>query len=494
MPFQASNSPYWKVEIKLAGYGMTPRLSTKTERKALAERMENALRYIWQDGHYELIEALEPQDKGQGGLIDLPTLYHAWRRKRLDKLKRRLTDPPLEKAVREYARSLDYDNHKRGARHLLRLTTQPGGPSLAGSSPRLSWLYEASHIDTLIQHMIRADGYAVNTVRNELYGYISKLLRARLGEGDAQQILAEVNRPSADDRRDVWLTSEDVRRVVSAAEWEVRMYLLLTASTGIDKSPALRIRKRDVDFDRWTLFVRDSKSASRKRTLHLAPVAMLALKLLFEGKRSGEKAFDLTKGQLDYRWRKAREVAGLTPEGGFENGVRQKDLRHTFAVHYMRGGGSIAGLQGRLGHSRGAQSLMYARHESKQVSDMQQAAQSMGLELPRWLKDELPERQSDGEATVSPVPAWWFDREAPPRVVVEGDEDEILDVPARKTDSGPSGGGRKGYTPDDYAEAVEKAGSISGAARILDVDKSTVREQCIRHEINVPTIGDVPGR
>lgn len=236
-----------------------PRLSTKTKRKALARKMENALQYIWEDGRHDLIVTLEPQGKGQSGRIDLPTLYHAWRQDALRSLERRLDDPPLAKAIREYAWTLDYENHRRGARHILRMATEPSGPLLAGEEARLSWLYDPGHIDRLLQHMIHEDGYAVNTVRNEPCGFISKFLRHRLGEADVHQILAEVDRPNEDDRREVWLTPDDVRRVVSASEWEVRMFLVLTTSTGIDKTPALRIQRLDVDFDKWTLFVRDTK-------------------------------------------------------------------------------------------------------------------------------------------------------------------------------------------------------------------------------------------
>lgn len=486
MPFKASNSSYYKVEITLPGYGTTPRLSTKTDRKEVARRMEDALRYVWEDGHYALVEALEPTGQGEGGRIDLPTLYHAWRKGELEELQRRIHDPPLEKSVRKYAERLDYDSHIYGARHLLRMTTQPDGPRLAGSGPRLSWLYEPTHIERLIRHMIEEDGYKANTVAGNLYGFVSKFLRHRLGEGDAQQILAEVDRPSIDDRRDVWLTAEDVHRVISASEWEVRMFLLLSASTGVDKSPLLDVRGRDVDFSAWSLYVRDSKEEARKRTIQLPPVAVFALKLLLEGKGPGEKAFELTAGQLNYRWRKAREAAGLTPEGGFEDGVRLKDLRHTFAVHYMKGGGSIAGLQGRLGHSRGKQSMRYARHEVEETTDMERAAQSMGLEMPDWLKDELPDR-GDTEHQSDMMPAWWFDPEAPPRV--DGKE---LPVPARE-DGGEHGGGRKGLTEEDYREAVEEAGTMAGAGRILDVDEKTVREQCVRHEIEVASLGGVPG-
>lgn len=47
--------------------------------------------------------------------------------------------------------------------------------------------------------------------------------------------------------------------------------------------------------------------------------------------------------QIDYRWRKARKQARLTPENGYDHGVRLKDPRHTFAAHY----GDLAGLMDR---------------------------------------------------------------------------------------------------------------------------------------------------
>lgn len=53
-------------------------------------------------------------------------------------------------------------------------------------------------------------------------------------------------------------------------------------------------------------------------------------------------------------------------------------------------------------------------------------------------------------------------------------------------------GQSKGFTEKDYREAVKEEGSIKGAAESLGVTRTTVREQCVRHEIVVPTLGGVP--
>lgn len=61
-----------------------------------------------------------------------------------------------------------------------------------------------------------------------------------------------------------------------------------------------------------------------------------------------------------------------------------------------------------------------------------------------------------------------------------------------KADHDGTPGEKKGHSPQDYKDAVKEAGTLSGAARILDVAHTTVREQCIRHSIPVPSVGGVP--
>ena len=55
-------------------------------------------------------------------------------------------------------------------------------------------------------------------------------------------------------------------------------------------------------------------------------------------------------------------------------------------------------------------------------------------------------------------------------------------------------GGRKGYDEQDYRLAIHEAGSVRGAAKILRVNRKTVKEMAQIHEINVPSCHGVPGR
>jgi hypothetical protein len=53
-------------------------------------------------------------------------------------------------------------------------------------------------------------------------------------------------------------------------------------------------------------------------------------------------------------------------------------------------------------------------------------------------------------------------------------------------------GQAKGLSEEDYREAVKNEGSIKGAAEALGVTRTTVREQCVRYDIHVPSLGGVP--
>lgn len=412
MPHKQKNSRFYRVSRTLPGFGSTGRLSTQTTSKKVAEEYEQLLEWMADQEMYDLLEALRPTGPGKSGRVHLADIRRARKEDRLEQLRRTLRDPLIEEVVREFAPLVTYKNHRTGLQHLLRLTVDPDGPRLAPPKARLSWLTEAKHINTVMSTMI-AEGYKPRTVNNSAWGALSKLLQHEFGKARAESIMAEAARPYADDRRDLWLSAEECYRVISACEWEVRMFLLLSAALGIDVTPTLRIRSRDFDAERWTLFVRDTKERKRKRTVDLSPVAVYVLTLLSSGKDPNDLLFSLSKGQVAYRWRLAREAALLTREKGFHDTARQKDFRHTFAVHYLKSGGNLASLAGRMGHAREAQSLAYARHEARGTSDMEAAAEAMGLKLPARLLDSLTRPQTAAAPDLE-MPLWWFDRSAPP--------------------------------------------------------------------------------
>jgi integrase len=428
VPFLKKNSPYYRISLDLPGFGPTGTLSTKTTRIERARAMERCLRWLADHEHYDILEALRPKGRGKSGAVDLPTVLRAKSRREIPQLKRRLDDPLLADAIAEAAKVTTYQSTILGLRHLKAIAPRVSGADL--SHLRLSWLRDARHVDLLMAHMLE-QGYAPRTVANSLWAAVKRLLEAQYGKAETRALLAEATRPTADDRRDTWLTPDELYRLISACEWEVRMLMVLSAALGIDQGPALRLRVRDVDWDRWRVYIPDTKTAKRQRIMDLSPPAAYALRMLSttemgEDRAGHERLFALTRGQINHRWRKARSAAKLTREDGHPTDVRVKDLRHTFAVAYMRSGGNVAGLGNRLGHSRWQQSLDYARHEVRGAEDMAAAAEAMGLHLPPHLAAELeaPVEAVEGQRE---IPAWWFDRHQPGRLFEPGGEVVELD-------------------------------------------------------------------
>lgn len=456
MPRKKKGSPYYRVQRKnLPGYGDTGLLSTRTTSLKRAREMEDLLQWLADEEAYDVLDALRPTTAGASGRVTLADVLRAKKEGRFSSWRRTLDDPPLAGALREFAKSVRYNNHKLGLRHVLRVTTEPGGPRLAPKGARLSWLTEARHINAVTSRLL-SEGYEPNTVRVSVWYALSKLFRHHYGESRKREIMADAARPHADDARDVWLTARDVHRLVSACEWEVRMALLLMAGLGVDVKPMLALRVRDFDPARWTLYVPDTKTRSRRRTADLPPVLVYALAQLADGRAESDPVLNLSRGQLNHRWRKAREAARLTVETGFSTDLRMKDLRHTFAVHYLKGGGNVAGLAGRMGHTHQAQSLAYAKHEASGTSDVEAAAASLGLALPPRLRAELdelaPRPEERAEAAVE-MPAWWFDRSALPRVEAEDGAVATLSVVRGYAERGTAG-----WTTDAEGRRAYEAG------------------------------------
>ena len=58
--------------------------------------------------------------------------------------------------------------------------------------------------------------------------------------------------------------------------------------------------------------------------------------------------------------------------------------------------------------------MLYAKHEQRDLTDMEAAADSMGLRLPDHLRSKLPDPASP-QHKQHEIPEWWFDRNALPQ-------------------------------------------------------------------------------
>jgi len=141
----------------------------------------------------------------------------------------------------------------------------------------------------------------------------------------------------------------------------LRTLVLFLLDTGCRISEALGVRMRDIDFDNL-LVILDGKGRKQR----VVPFSLELRKALFRyGKdidtRPESLLFANRCGTLWNRRNILRDVKSVCHVLGFEPPARTLHaFRHTFAVNYLRRGGSVFHLQKVLGHSSLEMTRRYA--------------------------------------------------------------------------------------------------------------------------------------
>lgn len=342
---------------------------------------------------HRLLDALRSGD------LTLPELLKARNERRLEQLKHMVQDPLLARAIDEYlATSPGYDT-ENGLRVLHAMAEREFGPN-----PRFGILRSGKNITLLCARAKREGGrpskahpqgrpMAHNSARRTILLSASKLVRFHLGNAERDRIFADVDFPRENDTRDVWLSAEEITRLLDACEPWFRPFVLTALATGADRSPLLRMLVRDVKivFNKkvetfsGAIYLRDSKTDARPRSVAIIDPVCRALLPLCSGKEPDDKVFDgsldpgherpspMTAFQVRYWFEKAREKAGLKH-------VRFKDLRRTWAVNADEAGLNLGQMKSGLGHGLDETTVRYTnRQVTLELDAAERVARQMGL-------------------------------------------------------------------------------------------------------------------
>ena len=212
--------------------------------------------------------------------------------------------------------------------------------------------------------------------------------------------LAEIGRPKSRVRLPVVLTHDEVSRVLMALDAEHRLLGQMLYGTGMRIMEGIRLRVKDVDFERQALIVREGKGA-KDRVVMLPATLVPALReqiararVLWAGDREAQlegvhmpaalaRKYPRAASAWSWFWVFPRLDLAADPRGGqvrrhhafeqtFQRGFKRAveragiakpatphTLRHSFATHLLQSGYDIRTVQELLGHADVSTTMIY---------------------------------------------------------------------------------------------------------------------------------------
>ena len=218
--------------------------------------------------------------------------------------------------------------------------------------------------------------------------------------GQAVPWMDEVGRPKGEPRLPVVLASDEVSRVLAALDDEHRLFGRLLYGTGLRLLEGLRLRVKDIDFDRRAIIVREGKGAKDRVVMLPSSLEqplrqqLARVHALWAADRAAgvggvhlphALARKYPRAALSWPWFWVFPQAGLSddPRGegrrrhhqqdqpfqrAFKRAVQQAvidkpatphTLRHSFATHLLLAGYDIRTVQELLGHADVATTMIY---------------------------------------------------------------------------------------------------------------------------------------
>lgn len=374
-PYRRPESQSWYIRPYVPTIGRIGPWSTGTKDARLAGLMESMVKGLPLRGHVEVVYMLIRRE------VTLLEVWVADLGNNLDQLVIRAQDPLLANRVEAWRETVSDERVRSGGDNLVRLCEAvrrhrvKRGERRETGDLRVSWLCEPRNVLAVLQ-LRESEGLRRNSVRRGLYRAISDFLLWEVGRGKKEGVMSEVRFSQEDDERRVNVSPAELRSLLDAIQDPVFKELVtLAVTSGIDRSPILRITPRHLDEPTRTLQVIDGKTKARARSLELSEAATAAIRRAIVLRRAGpnDRVFPYTEGQVRGLFEAARKAVGL-------DDLRFKDLRGVFATAYLAAGGQIKDLQAILGHADVKMTLRYVRRLAvRRGADMNATADYLGI-------------------------------------------------------------------------------------------------------------------
>jgi integron integrase len=257
--------------------------------------------------------------------------------------------------------------------------------------------FTSGQVKSFLEHLVLDQKLAVNTQRlalNALAYFFGEVLLSPLGD------LGDFARSSRPKRLPVVLSRREIEAILEVTDGIYVLILGLLYGSGMRLMETVRLRVKDVDFDRRQILLRDGKGSKDRVTVlperfgpplrkHLARMKVLHERDLVRG--CGAATFwpalarKFPTAPKQWWWQYVFPASRLTVEAGTGRQVRHHlhhsavqhalregvqragiakrvtchSLRHSFATHLLESGADIRTIQELLGHSDVSTTMIY---------------------------------------------------------------------------------------------------------------------------------------
>jgi len=229
-------------------------------------------------------------------------------------------------------------------------------------------------IDDVLQHF-KKKGASTSSL-NKISACISKSLNLAVDRGWLDK-KPKIDWITTNNNRLRYLIKEEeaylVQILTAKQEIECKDFFLFLLDTGLRRGEALRLSCRDVDLDKGTLSVWETKNGN-PRTVPLTTRVknILETRIDTEGRLKNKPIFNLTEEKIRRVWEWLRSNMGLEDDKEFV----LHSLRHTCASRLVQRGIQLQVVQQWLGHKSINMTLRYAHLDTQNLLDASKVLES----------------------------------------------------------------------------------------------------------------------
>jgi len=189
----------------------------------------------------------------------------------------------------------------------------------------------------------------------------------------------EMPRPRKMRKLPVVLSKEEIERVLSSVENQKhRLLLSLYYACGLRASEALHLEKRDIDFERNIIYIKQGKG-KKDRIVPLPKNLTEQLKVFVKRNNRSNLIFE-GQGNNYYSTRSAQEILKKAlKRSGTKKQATLHTLRHSYATHLMEAGTDIRIIQELLGHSSSKTTEIYTHVSKKLINDIKSPFDNLNI-------------------------------------------------------------------------------------------------------------------